>query len=112
MVEESFTGVMAQVFERDGSAAKDYLFERNVRVGVTRRPRRPMHAPLGAPASSWRHSTRVHTARDLPPSHPLQCLDGTTMHVRNAPSPACTASLAIAEHVVDTASVDFGWSKK
>ena len=47
---------MAQVFEADGTAAKDYIFER-------------------------------------------KCLDGTVLNVRNAPSPACTASLAIAEQV-------------
>jgi 2-hydroxyglutarate dehydrogenase len=66
MVEESFSGVMAQIFEDDGKAAKDYIFERKV-------------------------------------------LGGTTLNVRNAPSPACTASLAIAEHVVDVAEEDFGW---
>jgi 2-hydroxyglutarate dehydrogenase len=69
MVEESFAGVMAQVFTEDGTAAKDYIFERG-------------------------------------------CLQGTTLNVRNAPSPACTASLAIAEHVVDTAAADFGWLPK
>jgi hypothetical protein len=31
MVEESFSGVMAQVFMEDGKAAKDYIFERKVR---------------------------------------------------------------------------------
>ena len=66
MVEESFTGVMAQVFLPDGSAAKDYIFERGT-------------------------------------------LGGRALHVRNAPSPACTASLAIAEQVVDVAEKDFGW---
>jgi 2-hydroxyglutarate dehydrogenase len=39
-------------------------------------------------------------------------LGGTTLHVRNAPSPAATASLAIAEHVVTVASEDFGWTAK
>ena len=29
------------------------------------------------------------------------------LHVRNAPSPAATSSLAIARHVVDRAQVDF-----
>jgi 2-hydroxyglutarate dehydrogenase len=57
MVEPSFTGVMAQVFEADGTAAKDYVFER-------------------------------------------KCMDGRVLNVRNAPSPACTASLAIAERVM------------
>lgn len=38
-----------------------------------------------------------------------QVLGGTTLNVRNAPSPACTASLAIAEQVVDVAEVDFSW---
>ena len=66
MVEESFTGVMAQVFEADGSAAKDYIFERG-------------------------------------------CMGGRALHLRNAPSPACTASLAIAETVIDIAAKDFGW---
>lgn len=58
------SGVMAQVFEADGTAAKDYIFERG-------------------------------------------CLGGTVLNVRNAPSPACTASLAIAEQVVDAAAEDF-----
>jgi hypothetical protein len=56
----------AQVFESDGSAAKDYILER-------------------------------------------KCLNGSVLNVRNAPSPACTASLAIAEHVVNIAQGDFGW---
>jgi hypothetical protein len=34
---------------------------------------------------------------------------GTTLHVRSAPSPGCTASLAIAEHVVNIAQEDFKW---
>lgn len=66
MVEESFAGVMAQVFLEDGTAAKDYIFERGM-------------------------------------------LGGTTLNVRNAPSPAATASLAIAEKVVDLAQEDFKW---
>lgn len=66
MVEESFAGVMAQVFEADGTAAKDYIFERN-------------------------------------------CMNGHVLNVRNAPSPACTASLAIAERIVDVAEKDFAW---
>jgi 2-hydroxyglutarate dehydrogenase len=41
-----------------------------------------------------------------------KALGGTTLHVRNAPSPAATASLAIAEHVVNIASEDFGWAEK
>ncbi len=65
----SCSGVMAQVFEADGTAAKDYIFER-------------------------------------------KCLNGRVLNVRNAPSPACTASLAIAERVVDAAEADFGWSRK
>jgi 2-hydroxyglutarate dehydrogenase len=66
MVEESFTGVMAQVFEADGTAAKDYIYEEG-------------------------------------------CLGGKVFNVRNAPSPACTASLAIAENVVTAAAKSFGW---
>ena len=68
-VEPSFAGVMAQVFEQDGSAAKDYKYER-------------------------------------------MCLGGTVLNVRSAPSPAATASLAIAEHVVAAAAEDFGWGKR
>lgn len=66
MVEESFTGVMAQVFEEDGTAAKDYIFEPG-------------------------------------------CLNGKVFNLRNAPSPACTASLAIAENVVARAAKSFEW---
>ena len=65
MVEESFAGVMAQVFLDDGMAAKDFILERKK-------------------------------------------MQGTTLHVRNAPTPACTASLAIAQEVVDVASEDSG----
>ncbi|ORX86398.1 FAD dependent oxidoreductase [Basidiobolus meristosporus CBS 931.73] len=66
MVEPSFAGVMAQIFEKGGVAAGDYILERKV-------------------------------------------LGGTTLNVRNAPSPACTASLAIGEMVANVASEDFGW---
>jgi|TARA_B110000090_G_C13333823_1_gene428362 2-hydroxyglutarate dehydrogenase len=68
MVEESFSGVMAQVFLDDGSAAKDFILERKK-------------------------------------------LNGTTLHVRSAPTPACTASLAIAQEVVELASIDFNWGE-
>lgn len=34
-------------------------------------------------------------------------MGGAVLNVRNAPSPACTASLAIAEQVVDVAETDF-----
>ncbi|KAI9310101.1 FAD dependent oxidoreductase-domain-containing protein [Dichotomocladium elegans] len=69
MVEESFAGVMAQVFEDGGIAANDYILERKV-------------------------------------------MDGKILCLRNAPSPACTASLAIAEMVADTAAEDFGWDQQ
>lgn len=36
-------------------------------------------------------------------------LDGTTLHLRNAPSPAATASLAIAEVLTDIAAEDWEW---
>lgn len=65
-VEASFRGVMAQVFMDDGTAAKDYIFERKK-------------------------------------------LEGTTLHVRNAPTPACTSSIHIGEHIVDLAQEDFNW---
>lgn len=68
MVEESFAGVMAQIFLNDGSSAKDFILERNK-------------------------------------------LNGTTLHVRSAPTPACTASLAIAQEVVDMAQEDFKWGE-
>jgi 2-hydroxyglutarate dehydrogenase len=32
-----------------------------------------------------------------------------TLHVRNAPSPGATSSLAIAEHIADRAEATFGW---
>ena len=67
MVEESFTGVMVQVFDQAGGAHPEFIFERN-------------------------------------------CLGGTTLHVRSTPSPACTSSMAIAEHVVEAAASDFGWA--
>eukprot|EP00035_Acanthoeca_spectabilis_P025747 m.459696 g.459696 ORF g.459696 m.459696 type:complete len:489 (+) comp21817_c0_seq1:206-1672(+) len=36
-------------------------------------------------------------------------LGGTTLHVRSAPTPACTASFALAEEIVDQAAADFDW---
>jgi hypothetical protein len=57
------------VFEENGEAAKDYIYER-------------------------------------------KCLNGKVLNVRNAPSPACTGSMAIAENVVRIAAEDFGWEKK
>ena len=66
MVQESFSGVMANVFDTSGKAASEFIFERKL-------------------------------------------MEGTTLHVRNAPSPACTASLAIAEEVVKVATEDFNW---
>lgn len=68
MVEESFAGVMSQVFEKGGIAANDYILERKV-------------------------------------------MDGKILCVRNAPTPACTASLAIAEMLIDTATEDFEWQE-
>jgi L-2-hydroxyglutarate oxidase LhgO len=68
MIEESFSGVMAQVFQSDGTAASDYILERGR-------------------------------------------LNGRVLNVRSAPSPACTASLAIAEHIVDLAEEDFNWDR-
>ncbi|KAI8388505.1 FAD dependent oxidoreductase [Radiomyces spectabilis] len=65
MVEPSFAGVMAQVFEPGGIAASEYIVERNV-------------------------------------------MDGLVLNLRNAPSPAATAALAIAEILADTAEQDFG----
>ncbi|KAG0802191.1 hypothetical protein G6F22_000497 [Rhizopus arrhizus] len=69
MVEESFAGVMSQVFEEGGVAANDYILERKV-------------------------------------------MDGKVLCVRNAPTPACTASLAIAEMLIDVATEDFEWKEE
>ncbi|KAI9306267.1 FAD dependent oxidoreductase-domain-containing protein [Cunninghamella echinulata] len=69
MVEESFAGVMSQVFESGGKAASDFILERNV-------------------------------------------MDGRILCVRNAPTPACTSSLAIAEMVADYATEDFKWDQQ
>eukprot|EP00026_Physarum_polycephalum_P000782 Phypoly_transcript_00783.p1 GENE.Phypoly_transcript_00783~~Phypoly_transcript_00783.p1 ORF type:complete len:474 (+),score=57.43 Phypoly_transcript_00783:121-1542(+) len=68
MIEDSFAGVMSQVFTNEGSALSDYVIERNV-------------------------------------------MGGSVLNVRNAPSPAATASFAIAEMVVDAAESDFKWKK-
>lgn len=68
MVEDSFTGVMAQVFLETGMPAKDYIFERN-------------------------------------------CVHGTTLHLRNAPTPAATSSMAIARELVNLAEEDFLWKR-
>jgi len=67
MTEESFSGVMAQVFHSNGKTAEDYIIERGA-------------------------------------------LGGTTMHLRNAPSPAATASLAIGRKLIEIGSQDFNWS--
>ncbi|OZJ06588.1 hypothetical protein BZG36_00624 [Bifiguratus adelaidae] len=68
MVENSFAGVMGQIFGKNGEAVTDYVLERKT-------------------------------------------LNGKVLNIRNAPSPACTASLAIAEIVTDAAQEDFNWSK-
>jgi len=68
MVENSFVGVMAQVFEEKGTPAQDYIFERKVR-------------------------------------------SGTTLNLRNAPSPGATSSMALARELVNMAEVDFGWAQ-
>ncbi|KAI8988675.1 FAD dependent oxidoreductase [Pilobolus umbonatus] len=68
MVEPSFAGVMAQVFEKGGKSAGDFIVERKV-------------------------------------------MDGLVLNVRNAPSPACTASLAIGEMIADCAEEDWNWKK-
>jgi len=68
MIEESFSGVMSQVFTHDGTAENAYILERKM-------------------------------------------MGGAVLNVRNAPSPAATASLAIAEMVADAAETDFGWKK-
>ncbi|KAG2209255.1 hypothetical protein INT47_005547 [Mucor saturninus] len=43
----------------------------------------------------------------------LECkvMDGKILCVRNVPTPACTASLAIAEMLIDTAIEDFEWQE-
>jgi 2-hydroxyglutarate dehydrogenase len=69
MVEPSFAGVMAQVFEPGGIAAGDFIVERKV-------------------------------------------MDGLVMNIRNAPSPACTASFAIGEMIADCADEDWDWQQK
>ncbi len=39
------------------------------------------------------------------------CMGGKVLNVRSAPSPGCTASLAIAEHVVNIAADEFKWGQ-
>ena len=39
-------------------------------------------------------------------------LNGTTLHLRNAPSPAATSSLALAKKLIDVAEEDFEWKTK
>jgi 2-hydroxyglutarate dehydrogenase len=68
MVEDAFTGVMAQVCLEDGPAAPDYIFERG-------------------------------------------CLGGTTLNLRNAPSPGATSSMALATELVNLAAEDFHWAE-
>ncbi|KNC77541.1 hypothetical protein SARC_10002 [Sphaeroforma arctica JP610] len=38
-----------------------------------------------------------------------KAMDGLVLHVRNTPSPACTASFALAEDIASTAAADFAW---
>uniref|UniRef100_A0A6B2LEG6 FAD dependent oxidoreductase domain-containing protein n=1 Tax=Arcella intermedia TaxID=1963864 RepID=A0A6B2LEG6_9EUKA len=38
-------------------------------------------------------------------------LNGTTLHVRNAPSPACTSSFQLAIEITNKAAQEFRWSK-
>eukprot|EP01068_Selenidium_serpulae_P011922 Selendium_serpulae@DN5746_c1_g1_i1.p1 len=66
-IEPCFSGVMAQLFMDNGTAAVDFIYESNEA--------------------------------------------GNMIHVRNAPSPACTASMAIAEHISSFSAKQFAWTK-
>jgi 2-hydroxyglutarate dehydrogenase len=113
MVEESFTGVMAQV------RLCVFWGRRRFFCGVL--PSSSSFPPLTyypfPRALSCRQISRPQVfesdgsaAKDY--IFERKCMNGTVLNVRNAPSPACTASLAIAEQVVDVAEQDFGWGKK
>lgn len=39
-------------------------------------------------------------------------MDGLVLNLRNAPSPAATGSLAIAEMMCDVAAEDFNWGTR
>ena len=75
-VEESFAGVMAQVFLPDGKAAKDYIFERKVRERQTGRHGRP----AAARGAAGRHAVKAR------PLHPAHVCDGRCL--RSAPPSA------------------------
>lgn len=110
-LEPSFSGVMAQVFTADGTPMRDFAFE-------ALRPPPPVQlSPLDHIYFALTGVRPKPAPATQPPSSPQQEQQQTQMSedplvlcLRNAPSPAATASLAIAEEVAERAAAAFKWS--
>jgi len=87
MIEPSFSGVMSQVFTEDGTAQGDCIFF--------------LFFFFFFFFFFWINIDVLER----------NVMGGSVLNVRNAPSPAATASFAIAEMVIDAAESDFKWKK-
>ncbi|KPI90598.1 hypothetical protein ABL78_0358 [Leptomonas seymouri] len=98
---DSFCGVMAVGVAQDGTLSADLAME-------FARPRVTLEATMDK-------DKVLEAARDMQHAGKAIVVDGSgkplILNVRNAPSPAATASMAIAEDIVQMASSRFNWSK-
>lgn len=97
-IEDSFTGVMGLGVKRDGEPCSDFSVEyarpKHIVKAVAKRERKSLLLSfLPEPEKSVEKSPQ-----------PL------ILHVRNAPSPAATAAMAIAEDIVTSAGISFLWN--
>lgn len=96
-IEESFCGVTAMGVQSDGSLCSDLSLDYA----------RPVQTFAAADVSN-------KSGVAFKPSQGAMMQDSTyplIIHVRNAPSPAATASMAIAEEIVAASSLAFMWHK-
>ncbi|KAL7695780.1 FAD dependent oxidoreductase [Lotmaria passim] len=98
---DSFCGVMAIGVAQDGSLSMDLAME-------FARPRVTLEATMDK-------DKVLEAVRDMPHEGKAIVTHGSgkplILNVRNAPSPAATASMAIAEDIVQTAGSRFNWTK-
>lgn len=83
------TGVRAQALTCDGRLEEDFVIQ--IQKGLLKKKKKDVDPNI---------SNTTNDAADD---------EGTILHIRNAPSPAATSSLAIAERVVQRATKAFRW---
>ncbi|KAK7194040.1 L-2-hydroxyglutarate dehydrogenase, mitochondrial [Novymonas esmeraldas] len=98
-IEESFCGVMAIGVVEDGTLSMDLAME-------FARPRVVVHATMDKNKILETIEAAPHAGKEMEAAGSAQPL---ILNVRNAPSPAATASMAIAEDIVRAASSRFHW---